>query len=138
MVELKAILTGLLIAWDSGFRALIFEGDSTNATTMINNLVVCNPTVGRVITRITLLLHQNWEVTLQHSYKEGNRLVDSATNWVLNMNFTLYIWDNPSLILMFDVMGASTPALLLLVVSSFGPFPSPLPKVYPKKLWHSS
>ena len=112
--ELKAILTGLQIAWECGFKHLILKCDSLTAISMIRNPNTSYPMFGRILKCISHWLYQSWQVTIQHSYREGNQVADKVANWALQrQDHDLHTLLPPlpefSISLMYDLTGASIP-----------------------------
>lgn len=74
--ELFAILHGLNVAWDAGYRFIVCESDSATALRLIkeNN----NPfhPYSPLISQIQRLVTQQWDVSFTHTLREGNTVAD--------------------------------------------------------------
>ena len=61
--------------------------------------------------RYSQALVRNWEVTVAHTYREGNRCVDAMANYALSLPQGLHILENPSVfvscIMIDDIVGVS-------------------------------
>ncbi|KAL4397659.1 hypothetical protein AHAS_Ahas01G0214000 [Arachis hypogaea] len=53
-----------------------------------------HPTLTRPIRRIKELLNRNWQVPIQHIYREANQLADGIANLLLNQNKEHATWDH--------------------------------------------
>ena len=73
--ELWAILLGLRLAWEQGYRRVVIELDAQVALTLINNASDESP-YWNMVAGIRELLGYEWECCLEHSWREGNCCVD--------------------------------------------------------------
>ncbi|KAF7839819.1 DNA polymerase alpha subunit B [Senna tora] len=74
--ELWGIACGLEVAWDMGFRRVSLEADSLTAITMVQNHVEDSHPCANLIHKIHSWLSQDWEVSISHVFREGNRLAN--------------------------------------------------------------
>ena len=68
-----------------------------------------------LVLEIRRMLTWNWEVTITHSYREGNRCADFLANASFNFPFGFYPFHNPLQglhdLLMQDIMGVAFPRM---------------------------
>ncbi|CAN1188488.1 Putative ribonuclease H protein At1g65750 [Linum perenne] len=74
--ELRAAEIGLMIAWDMGFKKVHLQLDSMAAITAILGDQEEDSRHGRTLETISELRSRDWEVTISHTYREGNRVAD--------------------------------------------------------------
>ncbi|CAN0911645.1 Putative ribonuclease H protein At1g65750 [Linum grandiflorum] len=74
--ELRAIIDGLLLAWEWGARRVAIQTDSLAATKMLQQQAYLDHKHTTLVLQFKELLRRNWEVQLFHIYREGNCLAD--------------------------------------------------------------
>lgn len=72
MADLKAIQTGLSMAWQRGFRNLICESDSKEAIRLVEEAYIDYHHLSSVISNIRDWLQKSWNVRLVHVFREAN------------------------------------------------------------------
>ncbi|CAN1169836.1 Putative ribonuclease H protein At1g65750 [Linum perenne] len=72
--ELHAAEIGLKIVWDRGFKKVHLQLDSLAAVTAILGDQEEDFKHGRTLNSINELRSRNWEVTISHTFREGNRV----------------------------------------------------------------
>ncbi|KAK4282627.1 hypothetical protein QN277_013982 [Acacia crassicarpa] len=83
--ELWGMLHGLEEAWQAGFRRVILESDSLIAVTVLTRGGGAIRE-SRLISRIRTWMNKEWEVQLQHTYREGNMCADWIANYMFDPN----------------------------------------------------
>ncbi|CAN1179527.1 Putative ribonuclease H protein At1g65750, partial [Linum perenne] len=78
--ELRGIATGLKLAWEAGFKKIVVQADSRAAISLINAEGPPTHQHGGEIYTIRELMLRDWEVTIRHVYREGNRSADFLAN----------------------------------------------------------
>lgn len=72
MAETCAGVYGLELAWKTGHQKIIWELDSLLLVNMIKDQLT-NQCFAPLLHRITDLLKREWEVSMQHVYREANK-----------------------------------------------------------------
>ncbi|CAI0624775.1 unnamed protein product [Linum tenue] len=78
--ELKAATVGLKIAWDEGHNKVELNLDSETAIAIIKNSVDDDHRHRLLATTINKLLRLEWEVKINHVYREMNSAADYLAN----------------------------------------------------------
>ncbi|CAN1274248.1 Putative ribonuclease H protein At1g65750 [Linum perenne] len=89
--ELRATEIGLMIAWDMGFKKVHLQLDSMAAVTAILGDQEEESRHGRTLESILELRSRNWEVTISHTFREGNRVVDLLAHHGHSLNFGFHV-----------------------------------------------
>ncbi|CAN1254855.1 hypothetical protein LINPERPRIM_LOCUS8790 [Linum perenne] len=89
--ELRAAEFGVMIAWDRGFKKVHLQLDSLVAITTILWDQVEDSRHGRKLDFINELRSKNWEVTISHTFREGNIVADLLAHHGHTLDFGLYI-----------------------------------------------
>ncbi|CAN1256298.1 Putative ribonuclease H protein At1g65750 [Linum perenne] len=89
--EIRGILEGMKIAWDKGIRKLCIQTDSQAAVFLLTS------NDGRLYRHMSLVeqfldwRNRDWEVMIQHIYREANNAADYLANlvilWFLGLMF---------------------------------------------------
>ncbi|CAN1126018.1 Putative ribonuclease H protein At1g65750 [Linum perenne] len=74
--ELLAAEIGLTLAWDLGAKKVILELDSLAAVLSIQEPSTWDSRHGPTLRQIQLLRSRDWQVVVQHCYREDNRVAD--------------------------------------------------------------
>jgi ribonuclease HI len=111
--ELCAITAGLEIAWSRGITKLIIEWDSELVIDCITKESIKMDANYILIVKARELLKRDWEVVVQHAFREANLVADCLANFGLSKDLFdrgLGIITNPPLILYsflhFDLIGS--------------------------------
>ncbi|CAN1310897.1 Putative ribonuclease H protein At1g65750, partial [Linum perenne] len=89
--ELRAAEIGLMIAWDMGFMKVHLQLDSMAAVTAILGDQEEDSRHGRTLESILELRSRNWEVTISHTFREGNRVADLLTHHGHALDFSFHV-----------------------------------------------
>jgi ribonuclease HI len=111
--ELCAITAGLEIAWSRGITKRIIEWDSELVIDCITKESIKMDANYILIVKARELLKRDWEVVVQHAFREANLVADCLANFGLSKDLFdrgLGIITNPPLILYsflhFDLIGS--------------------------------
>ncbi|KAJ1380632.1 Ribonuclease H domain [Sesbania bispinosa] len=74
--ELLAILHGLKIAWDRGYKWVACYSDSQLALSLVNNHVAPCHRYATIITKIHIWMAKDWRLSFHHLHRQGNQCVD--------------------------------------------------------------
>jgi ribonuclease HI len=75
-VEIMAVLHGLQLCWDNGYRKVICFSDSLQSVNLIRDGVSAHHRFANEIQCIRNLLANEWEVVISHTLREGNACAD--------------------------------------------------------------
>ena len=77
MVEFHALMVGLRLAWDHGFRQIIVETDCFQGlNTVLNGIHYVLPEYRACLADIHELMDRRWSIQLQHIPRSANLLAD--------------------------------------------------------------
>ncbi|PNY11046.1 ribonuclease H [Trifolium pratense] len=74
--EIMAILHGLQLCWNNGYRSIVCYPDSLKAVSLIKDGVSHFHTFANEIHNIRQLLRRDWNVVIDHILREGNECAD--------------------------------------------------------------
>jgi ribonuclease HI len=126
--EIMAILHGLELCWNKGFRNVACFSDSLQAITLIEQGVLPYHSFANELQIITQLRNRTWNVTIEHTLREGNRCVDHLAKVGARSNSPLVILTEPPSdlvnLIWADARGMVCEGVipLFLVLFSFSPF----------------
>ncbi|CAN1787168.1 Putative ribonuclease H protein At1g65750 [Linum perenne] len=89
--ELRAAEFGLMIAWDKGFKKIHLQLDSLAGITTIVGDQEKDSRHGRTLDSINELRGRDWEVTISHTFREGNTVADLLTHHGHTLAFGLFV-----------------------------------------------
>jgi ribonuclease HI len=92
-----AILNGLKLCWDRGFRKVLCCSDSLLSVNLIKHGVTVHHRFANEISCIRKLLNNAWEVNLTHTLREGNACADVLAKMGANSDSPLVIIDTAPL-----------------------------------------
>ena len=93
--ELLAILFGLRLCWDRGFRRIVVFSDSTLAISLVSHGCGRFHVYGAVIGLIREFLERDWMVRLEHILREGNAVADCMAKEGARGSDRLKLWESP-------------------------------------------
>jgi Reverse transcriptase-like len=79
----------LEIAWEKGYKKLLVETDSTEATSILNGLVVESET--DLVQQIRAMLNDDWEVRIMQTIRINNGCADLLTKNAFQMGISFKI-----------------------------------------------
>lgn len=92
--ELLAVMKGLALAWNKGHKRVILEVDSMVVTRSLLGEINPSSPYYHVIRRCRELLEkQEWEVVVQHCYRQANRSADWLANYGVGLSPKLVIME---------------------------------------------
>ena len=80
--KIRAMLHGLKLAWDIGFRKVVIESDSLEAVNMVQNHVGDLDQVSACIGDILKIQEQEWSTQIRHIPREVNKAADMLAKMV--------------------------------------------------------
>ena len=83
------------LAWALGIRSLICETNSIAMIELIKGPINVYHLYAGLIVRISELLARDWEISLNHVYRESNMCVDWPTKFRASCNEQLVLWESP-------------------------------------------
>ncbi|WCJ37652.1 Polynucleotidyl transferase ribonuclease H-like superfamily protein [Euphorbia peplus] len=111
--ELWGIYDGLTLAWNLGYRKVQVEVDSKLCVDLLTRTDTPSNDSTPLINAIQNLIHQNWELSIKHIYREGNRGADYLANLAANLELGFHLLLRPPVgvckILEQDLLGVSFP-----------------------------
>lgn len=111
--ELQAILYGLDLAWNEGYRNVECESDSKTSLLMIAEGVPYTHPHAPIVDHIRSFLQRHWTLTFHHSLREGNFCADWLAKFGSSKSNGSRIWSLcPSALsstLLADAMGIERP-----------------------------
>ncbi|CAI0460821.1 unnamed protein product [Linum tenue] len=115
--ELRAVVEGLQLAWDLGFRWVKVQLDSKCALQILQCPHREDNRHSAVVARFQALIGRNWEVFVSHVYRESNKCADylASRGHHLPLGFSSFPVDDPTLVywILYDRQGLSEPRLVL-------------------------
>ncbi|CAI0458485.1 unnamed protein product [Linum tenue] len=115
--ELRGAVEGLQLAWNLGYRRIRLEVDSQCAIQLLRSQDNPDHQHAAIIHRFQEMLQRDWEVTLNHVYREGNKGADFLANHghSLPLGFHRVSCSFPPFhhVLMYDCQGLSETRLVM-------------------------
>ncbi|CAN1795223.1 Putative ribonuclease H protein At1g65750 [Linum perenne] len=78
--ELRSVVKGLNLAWNSGYRRVAVQVDSLCAVQLLSNPADSDHQHASIIAQFLELKQRDWTIDLQHIYREANFLADFLAN----------------------------------------------------------
>ncbi|CAN1129678.1 Putative ribonuclease H protein At1g65750 [Linum perenne] len=116
--EMRGAIIGLQTAWKQGHRKIELQMDSQAAIQLLVSTEVPTHQHAMEVYEFQELLSRNWEVSIRHTYREGNHAADFLAG--IGHSYPLGVSDiaitNARLgyFLRYDCMGVSEPRTILL------------------------
>ncbi|CAN1187552.1 Putative ribonuclease H protein At1g65750 [Linum perenne] len=115
--ELSVIIQGLKLAWSIGIRKLLVQSDSRTAITLLHRAAVDNQHA-LLISEFLELQSRNWDIRIEHVYREANCGADYLANFGHSCNFGLHLFSQPDSTLAqwlrYDLVGGALPRAVLI------------------------
>ncbi|KAK4263275.1 hypothetical protein QN277_028711 [Acacia crassicarpa] len=83
--ELWALLDGLDLAWNLGFRDVFVQVDCLTALSLVRSVDEHPNANASLLRSIQRLMQQDWRIRIAHVYREGNRCADFLANYALTL-----------------------------------------------------
>ncbi|KAK0595722.1 hypothetical protein LWI29_009351 [Acer saccharum] len=93
--ELWGLYEGLLLAWNAGFRKVLVESDSLHVVQLMHTASKQNHPCFSIIQSCKNLLLADWDCSITHVFREGNRLADGLAFMGQSMATGIVFFDNP-------------------------------------------
>ncbi|CAI0545592.1 unnamed protein product [Linum tenue] len=110
--ELAGIEHGVKLAWAAGASKVLIQTDSTTAISLIESATQEHPHY-RHIAEIRRWISRDWQVKLEHVYRETNYTADYLASLGHSLPIGLHVYELPSSTmaywLYFDSIGVQTP-----------------------------
>jgi ribonuclease HI len=95
--EIMAVLHGLDLCWNKGYRKVVCFSDSLLAVNLINKGVPPFNSFANEINRIRQLRSRSWNVVIEHTLREGNKCADALEKLGATSNSPLVVLSDPPL-----------------------------------------
>ncbi|KAF7831855.1 ribonuclease H [Senna tora] len=92
--KLWGIAGGLEMAWKLGYSKVILEADSLTTVNMLGQTIDDIHHCANLIKWIRSWIRKDWEVRIEHNYREGNRAADDVAARALSISSDLVIFYN--------------------------------------------
>ncbi|CAI0393786.1 unnamed protein product [Linum tenue] len=103
------------MAWDAGARRVEVQSDSRTAIQLIQSATETHPHRMMIMTA-RQLIQRDWEVTITHTFREGNFTADFLASQGHDYPIGIHSFpgNNPNLLhwLLYDRMGVAIPRLV--------------------------
>ncbi|CAI0443131.1 unnamed protein product [Linum tenue] len=114
--ELMGAIQGLKLAWLLGHRKVQLRTDSTTAISIMNSHTTYGGRYHNLWTQLQDLIHQECEIEISHTFREGNKSADYLANkgHSLSLGYHVIERDDPGLNfwLLYDSMGNAQSRLI--------------------------
>ncbi|CAN1776257.1 Putative ribonuclease H protein At1g65750 [Linum perenne] len=111
--ELRGIIEGMKIAWDKGIRRLCIQTDSQAAVLLLTSNDNRPHRHMSLVEQFLDWRNRDWEVTIQHVYREANNAADYLANLGHSLVLGSHVFQSPDNTLLYwlryDLIGVSTP-----------------------------
>ncbi|CAN1122806.1 Putative ribonuclease H protein At1g65750 [Linum perenne] len=78
--EMRGIVEGMSIAWNRGIRKLRIQSDSATAIKILSDTTWVNHQHSHLVRMFRELSARNWEISIEHIYREANNAADFIAN----------------------------------------------------------
>jgi ribonuclease HI len=116
VAELWGAWEGLKLAWNQGYRKVELRLDAMNVVKILNREKSVTNFSWSLCKRIWRLVELDWEVQIQHTYREGNKCADALAHMGSNLGSNVIFYEScPREIRSFvedDAAGTSVPRLV--------------------------
>jgi ribonuclease HI len=113
VAELWGVFEGLRYAGYLGFNRIELNVDSIVVTQVLHQSGYGRPLGGSLVMRIRCLLELDWEVVINHTYREANKCADILANIGCTMDSNIVYYDTCPrechMVTLADVLGITTP-----------------------------
>ncbi|KAK9285069.1 hypothetical protein L1049_024254 [Liquidambar formosana] len=113
--ELWAIRDGLQLAWSMGYCHVILQLDAQIVISLLTQQMASTPWHLTLVTDCKSLLQRDWQVQIQHVYREANKCADLLEKYGTSQATNFVILNEPPsdlvAILLWVALGMATPRL---------------------------
>ncbi|CAN1345093.1 Putative ribonuclease H protein At1g65750 [Linum perenne] len=99
--ELRGIIEGMKLAWNSGIRKLRIQSDSRAAVELLSNLGCSNNQHASLIDQFLELSRRDWQVSIHHVYREANYATDCLANQGQGLDLGVHVFNFPDVSLQY-------------------------------------
>ncbi|CAN1153631.1 Putative ribonuclease H protein At1g65750, partial [Linum perenne] len=121
--ELRAIVEGVQLAWNLGFKKVAIQSDSRATVAILQSEVASAGQHTALVAEFQDLMMRDWEVSLSHIYREANCTADYLANLGHSYDVGLYLFNSPDSALAhwlrydllgvrYDLLGVALPRVL--------------------------
>ena len=111
-------MKGLKLMWNLGYRSIMLKSDLKELISMLTQGEMDNINICRMHKECCRLLAKEWNVEIQHTYKEGNKCADWLARYNLSQAYGVFVLQEPlaklQLLLLIDAMGVTTPRVVFM------------------------
>ncbi|CAN1850207.1 Putative ribonuclease H protein At1g65750 [Linum perenne] len=115
--ELRGIIEGMKLAWNTGIRKLRIQSDSKAAVEMLSTRRSENNQHASLIEQFNELQSRDWSVSIHHVYREANYAADYLANLGQGFSLGVHLINVPDVFLQnwlkFDLVGCCTSRRIL-------------------------
>ncbi|KAJ9136204.1 hypothetical protein P3X46_033305 [Hevea brasiliensis] len=94
--EIQALAHGLQLAWDMGCRVVVVELDSEVVFGLVSKGKPINKNLHWLVSYYKGLLNREWQVILQHCYREANNVADRLANMGMDSIEGMHLLQDPT------------------------------------------
>ncbi|CAN1756679.1 Putative ribonuclease H protein At1g65750 [Linum perenne] len=114
--ELRAIVEGVKMAWNLGFRKVAVQTDSRAAIAILQTGIGLTSQHAALVAEFHELKMKDWEISLSHIYREANCATDHLANFGHSFCVGLYEFNTPDSSLAswlrHDLLGVALPRVV--------------------------
>ncbi|CAN1761176.1 Putative ribonuclease H protein At1g65750, partial [Linum perenne] len=111
--EIWVVVEGMVLAWNCGIRKLSVQSDSAIAVKLLSGLHQAPHQHSNLIRNFQELMSRQWEVTIEHIYREANFAADYLANSGHDLDIGTLVISSPCNGLLdwlhYDLLGVSIP-----------------------------
>ncbi|CAI0382345.1 unnamed protein product [Linum tenue] len=115
--ELIGAVEGLQLAWELGYRRVNVQLDSRCAVEILQRQQDHDHRDSAVSHHFQELMQRDWEVSLTHIYREGNKCADyiASQGHQLPLGYSMFPITDTTLVswILYDTLGLSEPRLVM-------------------------
>ena len=94
--KLRAVLRGLLLAREKGYKKLVVYVDSIIVVGLLKGNMTCSARNNAIVQRCRSLLGSPaWEVVMVHCFREANQVVDDLANLGIGLDCEFMYFNDP-------------------------------------------
>ncbi|CAN1820331.1 Putative ribonuclease H protein At1g65750, partial [Linum perenne] len=111
--EIWGVIEGMELAWSCGIKQLRVQSDSATAVTLLSNPQQCSHQHSNLIRWFQELKSRQWNVTIEHIYREANFAADYLANSGHELDLGTFVFSYPCnglrKWLRYDMLGVCLP-----------------------------
>ncbi|CAN1276616.1 Putative ribonuclease H protein At1g65750, partial [Linum perenne] len=114
--EMRAILDGMVLAWERGIRKLRIQTESASAVQLLTDMRGLLHQHSSLVNLFQEFNSRPWEVSIEHIFREANNAADFLANsgHQLDLGTTVFYLPCPTLLnwLRYDLLGVCLPRMV--------------------------